>query len=68
MTTDQLPQLRALSTNVCPNAKPRAITDLSSCDEWSLTTWGYCGECWTAERVPIQWDYLVRRAIGRVTA
>jgi hypothetical protein len=61
---DHLPQMRPLSTNVCPNAQPRAIGDFSACDQYALTTWGYCTECWSEDRVPSSWDRLVRSAFA----
>jgi len=69
MTHNQLPQMRALSTNVCPNAQPRSIADLSMCDEWALTAWGYCLECYRQDRVPAQWlrgvDAEIVRLVNR---
>lgn len=55
MTNDRTPQMRAISSNTCPNAKPRGMTDVSSCDLTAMTTWGWCNECWTEGRVPAQW-------------
>ena len=62
--TDRMPQMRPLSTNVCPNARPRAITEYSCCDLYAMTTYGYCSECWNEGRVPAQWDHLVSSAIA----
>ena len=52
---DQQPQLLPISTNVCPNYRPRRLSDLSTCDVWAFTTWGYCAECWQNDMVPASW-------------
>lgn len=67
MVNDRAPQLRAISTNICPNAKRRALTDPSSCDPSALTTWGYCTECHESDRVPAGWAAQVDREITRLT-
>jgi hypothetical protein len=55
MTNDRTPQMRAISTNICPNAQPRSMTDVSACDLTAMTVWGYCTECWAESRVPGNW-------------
>jgi hypothetical protein len=69
MTNDRAPQMTALSNNTCPNAKPRGIADLTTCDMNSLTTWGYCHECWDRGDVPAIWaakvDQHIEKAMGR---
>jgi hypothetical protein len=55
MTNDRTPQMRAISSNTCPNAKPRGMDDFSACDLDAMTVWGYCTECWEHERVPAIW-------------
>jgi hypothetical protein len=67
MTHDKLPQMRALSTNLCPNSRPRAITDPSMCDQWALTTWGWCSECYQEDRVPAAWLRAIEAETARLT-
>jgi hypothetical protein len=67
MTNDRRPQLRAISSNLCPNARRRAITEFSSCDLTAMTTWGYCTECWEQGRVPALWAASVDKEIDRLT-
>lgn len=64
MSKDTAPQLRAISSNTCPNAKRRAMSDLSTCDLDAMTVWGYCNECWAEGRVPAAWAARVDRAIA----
>ena len=65
MTNDRTPQMRAISSNTCPNAKPRGMTDVSTCDLNAMTTWGYCTSCWESGRVSATWAAAVDRHIER---
>jgi hypothetical protein len=63
MTKERAPQLRAISSNTCPNARRRSMAELSMCDLDAMTVWGYCSECWQQGRVPDAWARKVDRAI-----
>jgi hypothetical protein len=66
MTTDRIPQMRVLSTNACPNSHPMWLTMEPGTCAPGLTTWGYCGQCWEAGRVPGAWAQRVNDAIEAV--
>jgi hypothetical protein len=61
---DRIPQMRALSTNGCPNSSTTWLTDPPGACPPGLTTWGYCGSCWEAGLVPGAWAQRVEQAIG----
>lgn len=64
---DKVPQLRAMSTNDCPNIDPRYLTlPPPACMPDGLTTWGYCGGCWTGGYVPARWTARVEAEIERL--
>lgn len=63
MTDERAPQARPNSTNICPNAKRRALTEMATCDPDALTYWGYCTECWELGNVPAKWADQVDLAI-----
>jgi hypothetical protein len=63
---DKVPQLRALSTNACPNSSPTWLTDPVGACHPGLTTWGYCGVCWEAGLVPAVWAARVDAHIAAV--
>jgi hypothetical protein len=65
MTNNRTPQMRAISSNICPNAKPRALDEFSSCDPLAMTAWGYCTECWANVRVPAKWADQVDAQIAK---
>jgi hypothetical protein len=59
------PQMRALSTNACPNMSATWLTDPPGhCPPHGLTSWGYCGPCWEANAVPAVWAARVLAALG----
>lgn len=66
MTNSRTPQLRAISSNTCPNAEPRSLSDVATCDLAAMTTWGYCRECWDRGAVPARWADQVDGAIARL--
>lgn len=57
------PELVFLSRNPCPNSGPDWIygEDCGSVES-SMTTWGYCGQCWENHRVPLPWVNRVEAA------
>jgi hypothetical protein len=61
---DRIPQMRALSTNGCPNSSTTWLTDGPGACPPGLTTWGYCGTCWENGLVPGAWAERVEQAIG----
>lgn len=61
--TDRIPQMRALSTNACPNSSPMWLTAPPGTCAPGLTTWGYCGQCWEAGLVPGAWADRVTATI-----
>lgn len=64
---DKTPQLRALSSNVCPNADPRYLLMLlPACCPYGPTAWGYCGACWESGSVPPVWGARVQRSLDAV--
>jgi hypothetical protein len=62
MTDDRIPQMRALSTNACPNSDPMWLTMEPGTCAPGLTTWGYCMSCWDAGLVPASWAQRVNEA------
>lgn len=64
-TASKVPQMRALSTNACPNSSPTWLSDPpGACPEYGLTSWGYCCPCWEAGLVPAVWAARVDASIG----
>jgi hypothetical protein len=63
MTDDRIPQMRALSTNACPNSHPLWLTMGPDTCPPGLTTWGYCEQCYTAGLVPAAWVERVEQCI-----
>ena len=61
---DKRPQLRALSTNHCPNAHPLYLSMAPpACSPTGLTTWGYCNQCWSNNHVLATWVARVQEAM-----
>lgn len=65
MGRDKRPQMRAVSSNACPNSRPRRLDEYESCDMDAMTAWGYCNDCWRNGRVPSPWAVAVDQAIAR---
>lgn len=54
-----VPEMKFLSGNTCPNAGPDWIFG-DACPPGGLTMWGYCGRCWQHPEVWIPREWIER--------
>lgn len=67
LNPDRIPQMRAMSTNGCPNSSVTWLTDPPGKCAPGLTSWGYCGQCWADGQVPGAWAQRVEDKIAETS-